>query len=132
MTTIATCHCGGTKIELPDAPTHATSCTCTFCTKTGGLWAYYAPEAPKILSDTHRGEYTASGFNMHYFCANCGCTTYGISPDWTDMNIGWDKGDEMPAAAIPEKKRFAVNVRLLDDFDLRSLTIEEIDGRNLW
>lgn len=121
MTSIATCHCGSTKIELPDTPTHATSCTCTFCTKSGGLWAYYPPEAPRILSDTHRGEYTASGFNLHYFCANCVCTTYGISPDWT-----------LGGEGIPEKKKFAINVRLLDDFDFKSLEVVEIDGRNLW
>ena len=121
MTVIATCHCGGTRIELPEAPTHATSCTCTFCTKSGGLWAYYPPEAPRIISDAHRGEYTQSGFNLHYFCARCGCATYGISPDWT-----------LGGEGIPEKKKFAVNVRLLDDFDLKSLAVEEIDGRNLW
>ena len=85
MTVIATCHCGGTRIELPDAPTHATSCTCTFCTKTGGLWAYFQPEVPKIVSDAHRGEYTQSGFNLHYFCKTCGCTTYGLSPDWPSI-----------------------------------------------
>jgi hypothetical protein len=121
MTAIATCHCGGTRIKLPEAPTHATSCTCTFCTKTGGLWAYYRPEVPKIVADEHRVEYTQSGFNMHYFCGKCGCTTYGISPDWT---LGGD--------GIPEKKKFAINVRLLDDVDIKALAINEIDGRNLW
>ena len=121
MNTIATCHCGGTRIEFPDAPTHATSCTCTFCTKTGGLWAYYPPEAATIVSDTYRGDYAPSGLNQHYFCANCGCTTYGISPDW-----------ELGGEGIPEKRKFAIHVRLLDDFDLKSLTVEEIDGRNLW
>jgi len=121
MSAIATCHCGGTRIELPDAPTHATSCTCTFCTKSGGLWAYYAPDVPKVVSDVHRGEYTQSGFNLHYFCSNCGCATYGVSPDWT-----------LGGEGIPEKKKWALNVRLLDDFDLKSLKIVEIDGRNLW
>jgi hypothetical protein len=121
MTTIATCHCGGTRIELPDTPTHATSCTCTFCSKSGGLWAYYPPEQPKIVSDKYRGEYTQSGFNLHHFCKNCGCATYGISPDWA-----------LGGEGIPEQKKWAVNVRLLDDFDLKSLAVVEIDGRNLW
>jgi len=121
MTTIATCHCGGTRIELPEAPAHATQCTCTFCSKSGGLWAYYPPEAPRILSDTHRAMYTASGFNQHYFCSRCGMPTYGISPDWS-----------LGGEGIPEKKKFAVNARLLDDFDLGSLVVEEVDGRNLW
>jgi len=79
------------------------------------------PEVPKIVSDTHRGEYTQSGFNLHYFCKTCGCTTYGLSPDWT-----------LGGEGIPEKQKFAINVRLLDEFDLKSLTVQEIDGRNLW
>jgi hypothetical protein len=124
MTVIATCHCGGTSIELPDAPTHATECTCTYCTKSGGLWAYYPPEAPRIVSDAHRGEYSATGVNRHFFCAKCGCTTYGISPDWSEADIG--------GTGIPERTKFAVNVRLLDDFDMATLTVDRIDGRNLW
>lgn len=122
MTRIATCHYGGTRIELPEAPTHATACTCTFCTKSGGLWSYYPPEAPRILSDTYGAMYSASdGINRHHFCANCGCATYGVSPDWS-------LGD----TEIPEKQKFALNARLLDDFDLKSLVVEEIDERNLW
>ena len=123
MTTItATCHCGGTKIELPTPPVHATQCTCTYCTKSGGIWAYYAPEAAKIVSATHLGRYAPNGFNEHFFCTNCGCTTHGISPDWSLEDTG-----------VPERKKFAINVKLLDDFELyRSLPVEEIDGRNLW
>ena len=123
MTTIATCHCGGTRIELPSAPTHATSCTCTYCTKSGSLWAYYEPDAPRILSETHGAVYSpTSPLHEHHFCTNCGCTTYGISPDYS-----------LEDTEVPEKKKFAVNARLLDDFALmQSLKVEEIDGRNLW
>ncbi len=84
MTVTATCHCGGTKITLPAAPTHATRCTCTFCAKSGGLWAYYPKDAPVIVQDRHGRVYSASnGINRHHFCANCGCQTYGISPEWS-------------------------------------------------
>jgi hypothetical protein len=123
MTIIATCHCGGTKIELPEAPAHATRCTCTYCTKTGGLWAYYEPEAPRILSETHGAIYSPnSPLHEHHLCTRCGCTTYGISPAYTLEDEG-----------VPEKKKFAVNAMLLDDFELlRSLPVSEIDGRNLW
>ena len=124
MTITMSCHCGGTRIELPEAPKEATLCTCSYCTKTGGLWGYYPPDAPKILSDTHGAVYSASGgINQHHFCANCGCQTYGISPDWS-----LDGPD-----GIPEKTKFAINARLFDDFTLlKSLPVGEIDGRNLW
>ena len=38
---IGTCHCGAITIELPSAPEQATSCNCSLCRRTGGLWAYY-------------------------------------------------------------------------------------------
>lgn len=120
-TVIATCHCGATHIEV-SAPTHATQCNCTYCTKSGGLWAYYELDAPRIVSDTHGAMYSASGnINQHHFCARCGCATYGTSPDWT-------LGD----TEIPKKRKFAINVKLLDDFDLKVLEVTQIDGRTLW
>ncbi|HEY9013022.1 MAG TPA: GFA family protein, partial [Devosia sp.] len=77
-TTIASCHCGGTRIELPEAPVHATQCTCTYCTKSGGIWAYYDVGGPRILSDTHGAIYSpTTPLHEHHFCARCGCTTYG-------------------------------------------------------
>jgi hypothetical protein len=122
MTITLSCHCGGTRIELPEAPTAATLCTCSYCTKSGGLWAYYAPEAPRIVSATHSTLYAPSEINEHYFCSKCGCTTHGISPDWS-----------LADTEIPEKKKFSINVKLLDDYALyRTLPVTEIDGRNLW
>ena len=123
MTVIASCHCGGTRIELPETPADLTQCTCSYCTKSGGLWGYYAPEQPKILSDTYGAVYSASGgMNQHHFCANCGCQTFGISPDWS-----------LEDTTVPDKKKFAINARLFDDFALfKSIPVGEIDGRNLW
>ena len=122
-TTIASCHCGGTRIELPEAPVHATQCTCTYCTKSGGIWAYYDVGGPRILSDTHGAIYSpTTPLHEHHFCTRCGCTTYGTSPAYT-----------LESTEIPEERKFAINVKLLDDYALfRSLPVEEIDGRNLW
>jgi len=123
MTVIASCHCGGTRIELPTPPTHATQCTCTYCLKSGGIWAYYEIDAPKVVSDTHGSIYSpTTPLHKHHFCANCGCTTYGTSPDYS-----------LEDTEIPERQKFAINVKLLDDYELyRSLEVIELDGRNLW
>ena len=82
------CHCGATKFEVPHQPTEMTSCTCSYCAKTGGLWAYYAPEDFKLLMpEADRGLYRwNSQMIEHYFCPVCGCSTYGVSPEWVDMN----------------------------------------------
>ena len=123
MTIIASCHCGGTRIELPEAPAEATQCTCTFCTKSGAQWAYYEMGQPRVLSDMHGAVYSpTTPLHEHHFCAKCGCATYGISPNYTLESDG-----------IPEDKKWAVNVRLFDDYGVfRGLKVGEIDGRNLW
>ena len=123
MTVIATCQCGGTRIELPTPPTHATQCTCTYCTKSGGLWAYYEIDEPRVVADEHDRIYSpVTPLHEHHFCSKCGCTTYGTSPAYSLEDTG-----------IPEKRKFAVNVKLFDDYPLyRALPVEEIDGRNLW
>ncbi len=117
MTAIATCHCGGTRIEIDQAPTRVTRCTCTFCSKSGALWAYYRPEDPRIVSDEHTAMYSASdGINRHHFCARCGCRTYSLSPDWS-LPMPDD-------STMPEVQRIAINARLLDDVDVASLEVE--------
>jgi hypothetical protein len=35
MSLTATCHCGGTRIELPRLPERRLECNCTYCAKTG-------------------------------------------------------------------------------------------------
>jgi len=123
--TLASCYCGGTVIELPAPPAAATQCTCSWCTKSGGLWAYYTPEAVRIVRAEHLGRYAPNGFNEHYFCTNCGCTTHGVSPNWTEASLTTHE--------IPTDKKFAINVKILDDYGLmKALPVEEIDGRNLW
>ena len=39
MTIVGKCHCGATQFEIEAAPESVTSCTCSFCSKTGALWA---------------------------------------------------------------------------------------------
>ena len=122
MPTLASCHCGSTVIALPEPPTHATQCTCTYCTRTGGLWSYYPPDAVRIVKAEHLGLYAPNTHNEHYFCTRCGITTHGVSPDW-----------ELGGEGIPENRKFAVNARLLDDYALfTALAITPIDGRTLW
>ena len=43
MSLLATCHCGATRIALPEHPVAAKSCNCTYCARTGAVWAYYRP-----------------------------------------------------------------------------------------
>lgn len=133
MSIIASCHCGATKIQLPELPTRASECNCTFCSRTGGVWASFAPGQLKVLSHDEERTYSASGMNQHRFCGRCGIHTWGDSPDWASAynNDGSPK-EGFTAGTVPEQRVFAVNLRLIDDLDWSKITVEKMDGRNNW
>lgn len=85
MPLIASCHCGATKIELPQPPASAKSCNCSFCARTGAVWAYYKPGEVRLLAQAEERTYSASGLNQHRFCGRCGMHTWGSSPDWASI-----------------------------------------------
>lgn len=116
------CHCGATKFEVEEIPESVTRCTCSFCSKRGALWAYYSVQqfsllTPKDDTATYRWQ---SKMVAHSFCPVCGCGTFTETPDWTTGE---------PDFANP---RIAVNAHLFDDFDLQSVRVDVIDGKNLW
>jgi hypothetical protein len=116
----ATCHCGATEIEVNAPPASVTRCTCTFCSKRGVLWAYYPPDAVKIVNAREPVRYSRSGFNSHFHCGACGCSLYSDSPEWIDFK------------PHPTRRKFGINGRLFDDFDLDAVPVRVVDGKNLW
>lgn len=121
MPLIATCHCQGTTLEVSAPPTEVTACNCTFCSKRGVVWAYYAPDQVAVRTTAHRGDYLRDADIHHYFCAQCGCGTYSDTPTWSET------GEVDPA-----RRRFGINARLFDDFDLAAVPVKHLDGRNQW
>ena len=127
MTLKARCHCGATQFEVDAAPENVVSCNCSYCFRMGGLWAYYAPEAFRLTTARDRvatyqfGTYTT----QHHHCPVCGCRTFGESLNWTD----YKPGDPLPTGRL-----VGVNARLLDQdsFDLASVPVIEMDGKNGW
>ncbi|WP_237154008.1 GFA family protein [Oryzibacter oryziterrae] len=122
MPLIASCHCGAIRIEVDHSPEKVTACTCTFCSKRGALWAYYKPSEVKVTRQpdplpTYRWR---SKTVAHHFCATCGCGTHSISPDWSNGRPDFDN------------PKVGINARLFDDFDLGSVPVDTVDGRNLW
>ncbi len=115
------CHCKATQFEVAFAPETVTACTCSICSKRGGLWAYYSPGDVTILSDSGRATYRwGSKIGKHNFCQVCGCTTYCESPDFSTGEPDYDN------------PKLSINARLFDDFDLDSVPVKVIDGKNLW
>jgi hypothetical protein len=132
MTLIVSCHCGQTRIELPAPPLEAKSCNCSYCARTGAVWAYYAPGELRFISREGEATYAPSGMNQHHFCSACGMQTWGDSPNWASLynNDGTPKNGD--ANAMPSERTYSVNLRLVDELDWGSVTVTEVDGRASW
>ena len=109
------CHCGKVAFTVDMEVKNALSCNCSICQKRGSLLDFVPETQFKLLSgESELQEYL---FNRkiihHYFCKTCGILPFGkaSSPDGVSM--------------------VAVNVRCLDGVDLKSLSIQEYDGRSL-
>lgn len=133
MTLIATCHCGGTRIALPRLPERRLECNCTYCTKAGAVWGYFAAGEMTFLNDEHDRVYSKSGMNQHHFCGHCGMQTWGDSPDWSQIyNDDGTPKEGHGAGEMPVRRIHAVNLKLLDEFDFTTLTADKVDGRSSW
>jgi hypothetical protein len=116
------CHCGGTKFEVAEAPKTLTRCTCSICSKRGALWAYYDLKDFTLLTPrenvaTYRWQTKTVS---HNFCPVCGCGTFTETPDWSTGEANFDN------------PQIAINAHLFDDFDLYAVPVEIIDGKNEW
>jgi hypothetical protein len=133
MSMIASCHCGATKIQAPGAPTSAKECNCSFCARTGAVWAYYAPDQLAFLSTEDERTYSARGMNQHHFCGRCGMQTWGDSPDWASAyNADGSAKEGFTPGTVPTQRIYGINLRLVDDLDWSKITVEKMDGRNNW
>lgn len=110
------CQCGAVKFEMKaDDIEEAMSCNCSRCGKAGYLLAFLPKTQLTLLSgEDYLTEYRFGDKTIsHLFCKICGIQAFGFGK-------GHD-GAEMAA----------VNVRCLDDFDLKPLRIKEFDGKSL-
>lgn len=134
MTLVASCHCGATRIELPGLPYSAKACNCTYCARTGAVWGYYKPGEMKFITQDGERTYSGSdGMNQHHFCGTCGMQTWGDSPDWASVyNVDGTPKEGFTAETYPTERTYAVNLRLVEDLDLATVDVEQVDGRNNW
>ncbi|THC92009.1 hypothetical protein EYZ11_008508 [Aspergillus tanneri] len=112
------CHCGQVKYSVSLSPPleqqDVIQCNCTYS-------SIYSPitELAKLISSDRldlqqKREYRFASKNYpHYFCTTCGTSLYakGSAPD----------GGEL----------VAVNVRTINDVDIKALKFKEIDGRKV-
>ncbi|MFM2381514.1 MAG: hypothetical protein RLZZ76_281 [Candidatus Parcubacteria bacterium] len=109
------CHCGRVRFEVEMEVTGAISCNCSICSKRGWLLTFVPVPSFKLIAG--EDELTDYQFNKkmihHLFCTTCGTASFGKGSD--------GQGNEM----------IAVNLRCVDDLDLKSIPITEYNGKNI-
>jgi hypothetical protein len=111
------CHCGAVRWTVPAEPDWLSSCTCSYCSRIGALWAAYTVSEvcveharDAVIAYTH-GDRTLAFVS----CATCGCTTH-----WR------------PAGSAPGDARMKVNMRVAVGYDISGLRRRVFDGADSW
>lgn len=108
------CHCGAVRYEVDMDLTQAISCNCSLCARRAHLLVFVPATQFRLLSGEDR--LTDYQFNKkiihHVFCSVCGVGSFckGVNPDGSEMR--------------------AINIRCLEDVDLKNVAIHEFDGKN--
>lgn len=107
------CHCGRVKFEV-EAPEDldVSECNCSICSKSGYLHLIVPKNRFRLLSgEDNLQTYTFDTREAkHLFCKTCGIKSFYIP------------------RSHPEG--ISVNVRCLDEATIRSIDIEQFDGKN--
>lgn len=115
MVHTGSCHCGRIRFEVEGEVDSGLACNCSMCARRASLLWFVPRDKLRLLTDeADAGTYL---FNKHVirhrFCANCGIHAFGEG-----------KGpDGRPMAAV--------NLRVLEDFDLAGVPVKQYDGRSL-
>ena len=109
------CHCGDVSFEVEGELATVIHCNCSICARKGALlWA--VPRGKLMVKAEARdiGRYTFNTHTIeHRFCRACGIAPYAED-----------------SAAKTERSAY-INVRCLDDIDLKGLPVVEFDGRSM-
>ncbi len=109
------CHCGKVKFEAEMSVDSGLTCNCSICQKRGSILAFIPSENFNLISGANA--LTEYKFNKnvieHNFCSTCGILPFagGVAPDG--------------------KKMMAINLRCVDEIDLKSIKIKEYDGKHI-
>ena len=106
------CHCGSVQFELQAEVLHVMECNCSICRRRGALWHGTTAPNLRILQgeeDLVLYQYLTHTAK-HYFCRHCGIHPFGHPR--LDPNL------------------WVVNVRCIDEVDLRELKVGTFDGAN--
>lgn len=108
------CHCGQIAFEVEGEIEAALACNCSICARKGALlWAVPHATMKLIAWDDGIGRYTFNTHRIaHRFCKTCGMHPFG------------EDAEEGPGRSA------YVNLRCVEEIDLKALQVIEFDGRS--
>ncbi len=108
------CHCGAVSYEVTADVKDAITCNCSICTMRGHVLSFTPADKFTLLSgEDNLTDYQFGSRTVHHlFCKTCGVNSFGAGtmPDGTEMR--------------------AINLRCLEDLDMSSLKITEVNGKD--
>lgn len=109
------CHCGAVSYEVEGDFTEGLKCNCSHCSRKGFLLAFVPESQFKLL--TGADNVTIYQFNKkhidHTFCKTCGVQSFSRGHD--------GNGNYM----------MSINLPCLEDLDLSTIKVIEVDGKSL-
>lgn len=112
MTYTGGCHCGRIAYRVEGEIDQVIDCNCSMCRKRGGLLWFVPRDALHLTGEAQASAtYTFNTHKIqHHFCTRCGIAPYS-------------EGQNPDGSAVA-----CINVRCLDEVDLKSLRIVQVDG----
>ncbi len=109
------CHCGNVAFEVEGTIDEALACNCSICQRKGSLLWFVSRTQFHLMTPTaNEGVYRFNKHRItHHFCNNCGIHPYADGSD--------PKGNPM----------IAINIRAIEDIDLKTIPVKEFDGRSM-
>ena len=108
------CHCGKIRFEVEGTIEQAIDCNCSHCSRKGYLLWFV--ERDRLQLTAGADELATYEFYKHvikhHFCPQCGCAPFGF---------GTAPGGIAKAA---------VNVRCIEDFDVKTIKLVPVDGKS--
>ena len=108
------CHCGRIRFEVEGEVDSGLACNCSICSRKGSLLWFVPRGKMRLLTDDD----AASTYLFHKhairhrFCPTCGIHTHGEAPGPNGVQMA------------------AINLRVLENFDIDSVPVQHFDGRS--
>ena len=109
----ASCHCGGVRYTVDEAPASALDCNCSHCRLYGALWAFYPQRAIKFAAppDTFVYQWGDRMLEMHH-CRTCGCFSHST------------------VAGTDDAEKISVNIRLMHGLTPQTVRVVQKNNGN--